>query len=515
MTSFYEELNKRDVISDEAENRQSRQKADKWIFGILLSIIGFMPLIIMGDIEEIISPLVTTNGLLTSGVKGELFTSYKALYLVVATIIAAAILLAKIFFMNGTIRKSIFNYALGIFAVMIVLSTIFSPNISIAMSGQYNRSDGAMSWLCYTALMFIAMNIEYPKKVVTYVTYAFYPFVLINFVIITMNFYGHDLLQRGWMQTLTSLFLPEGASLGSGSEIVGTLNQWNYMSGMFAVMAILFLAWAIVDEHLVRSIISMVMAVISAAVMLMALSTSGFLALVVTMIFILFLVVKVTNKKRAIGILLGFIILSAGAMHTLANENHHIWDESFGFFVDSNPYKEVAATVSIGDIFESKAYASDEVLELPVLPEAAWAPGTGRFYIWEKTLDLVKERPLVGYGLDSIMYNFPHYNIDARGGNYDEKTIVDKPHNTYMGILYGTGIFGILALLFIIAGVSLMAIKQIVTKNALKLGVFMTAIIAFAVQALFNDSLPGMTSVLFVLMGILVVMLKDTQQVNE
>ena len=509
MTSFYEELNKRDGMSDDAEDRQSREKADKWIFGILLSIIGFMPLIVMGDIEEVISPLVTTNGLLVSGVKGELFTSYKALYLVIVTVIAGTILLAKIFFMNGTIRKSVFNYALGIFAIVIVLSTIFSPNISIAMSGQYNRSDGAISWLCYIALMFIAMNIEYPKKVVAYVTYALYPFVLINLVVITMNFFGNDLLQKGWIQTLVSLFLPEGANIGDGSQLVGTLNQWNYMSGMFAVMAILFLAWAIVDDHLARSITSMVMAVISTAIMLMALSTSGFLALVVTMIFILFLLVKVTNKKKAIGVLLGFVILSAGVFHTLANENHRIWDESFGFFLESNPYQEAATVVSIGNLFESKVYASDKVLELPVLPEAGWAPGTGRFYIWGKTLDLVKERPLVGYGLDSIMYNFPHYNIDARGGNNNENTVVDKPHNMYVGILYGTGIFGAFALLMLVVGVSLNALKQIVTKNTIVLGVFTTAIIAYAVQAMFNDSLPGMTPMLFVLMGILVVMIKD------
>ena len=51
---------------------------------------------------------------------------------------------------------------------------------------------------------------------------------------------------------------------------------------------------------------------------------------------------------------------------------------------------------------------------LPELPESGWGPGTGRIYIWEKTLKLVKERPLFGYGLDTLMYNFPHDNIEAR-----------------------------------------------------------------------------------------------------
>lgn len=515
MASFYEEIRKSDMISDDNENAQSRANIDKWIFRLFLFLIGFIPLVVMANVEIVVSPLVSNIDLLSSGAKGDLFTHYKALLILVVTIIAGAMLLAKVFFMDGTIRKTVLNCVLGLFAVAIVVSTLASPNISVALNGQFNRSDGAISWLCYIALMFIAMNIKYPKKVVAYVTYAFYPFVLLNLIIMTMNFYGKDLLQTSWMQKFVSLFLPEGANLTEGSTLVGTLNQWNYMSGMFAVMTVLFLAWAIVDEHVTRSIFSMIMAVISNAIMLMALSTSGFLSLIVTIIFILFLVYKVTNKKKAISILFGFIILSTGVFHILANENHRIWDESFGFFLDNNPYEEVASIANISDLFESRVYASDEVLELPELPDASWAPGTGRFYIWEKALDLVKERPLLGYGLDTIMYNFPHYNIDARGGNHNENTIVDKPHNMYMGVLYGTGIFGVIALLFIISIVILSGVLQVTKENMLVLGVFTSAIIAFSIQSLFNDSLPGMTSLLFVFMGILVVIQKDDQQIIE
>ena len=41
---------------------------------------------------------------------------------------------------------------------------MFSPSKTIALYGQYNRTDGALSYICYVLLMFVAMHIEYPKK---------------------------------------------------------------------------------------------------------------------------------------------------------------------------------------------------------------------------------------------------------------------------------------------------------------------------------------------------------------
>ena len=512
MSTYLEYLNKKDDVVDEHENSQSRVTIDRWIFGLFLVLLGVMPLLVFGNVEEVISPLISNVDMLSSGVKSDLFTHYKSIMLLIFTAIISIMFFIKIFFMDGQLKKTILNYFIGAFVIAIVLSTIFSPNITIALNGQYNRSDGALSWLCYIALMFIAMNIEYPKNVVRYIMYTMIPFVYINLYIITMNFYSKDLLQKSWLQKLVSSTLPEGAGLSEGSQLVGTLNQWNYMSGMFAVMAIFYLAWSLTEKNLIQSIIGMVTSVVSTAIMLMALSTSGFLTMLVTLIFVVLLIFKVTNKKKAIGLLLGFVVLNTIVFNVLANENKRIWDESFGFIISNNPYEGIEE-VSISKLLDSKVYAADEVFELPVLPEAGWAPGTGRLYIWEKTMDLVKERPLFGYGMDSIAYNFPHYNIDARGGNNSENTIVDKPHNMYLGVLYGTGIVGGIALLLLVGAVCIIGLREVFINKNVMLGGVTCAVIAFAIQAMFNDSLPGMVPLLFVLMGILVV--KSKEQIIE
>lgn len=515
MVSFYEEIQKSDSISDEKENNESRANVDKWIFRLFFVLIGVMPLIVMADIVEVVSPLITNLDILTSGLKGELFTSFKALMLLVITLIIAILFLIKIFFMNGSIRKTFLNYVLGIFAMVIVISTVLSPNISIVLNGQYNRSDGAIAWLCYVTLLFVALNIEYPKNVVRSVMYTMLPFIFINLYIITMNFVGKDLLQQTWLQKLVTLMLPEGADISEGSTLIGTLNHGNYMSGMFAIMALMYFVWAVLEKRTLNKILGLVAAIASIYVIFMSLSTSGFLTVLCITPILIWIIFKAEKKILAVAFFAVFLITSGTGLHMLAKENSKVWDETFGFFVSSNPYvEETIQPVSnlknnqspLPKIFENKAYASEEAVEIPELPQTGVGAGSGRVYIWTYILDLVKERPIQGYGMDSLMYNFQHYNIDARANLETEAVIVDKPHNMYIGVLYGAGIVGFIVFMVLVLTSTWISLKQVFKPQGqnMLMTVLSIGVLAFFFQAIFNDSLPGISGVMFLVCGILI-----------
>lgn len=495
MASFYEELQQNELV-DEKENYESRAFVDKWIFRLFLLLIGLGPLIVLANISEVTSPLITNVDILTSGMKGEIFTYFKVVLLIIITIIISLLFLAKIFFMDGTIRKTFLNYVFITFILAIIVSTIMSPNITIALNGQYNRTDGAISWICYVVLLFIAINIEYPKKVVKYILFTMMPFVYINLGIISLNFYGRDLLQHLWIQKFISITLPEGSISLGDSEIVGTLNQWNYMSGMFAVMTIMYLIWTLLSESWLEVILGTITASAAISVMFMSISTSGFLTVIVLLPIIVFAVLrKGINRFSIVGVLI-FLLISIPVFNILNKHNHSVWDESFGFFVSNNSEN----TMNINN--SNKVYASEQILELPVLPASGVSAGTGRIYIWEKTLGLVEDRILFGYGMDTLMYNFPHNNLDARAGLMYETTIVDKPHNGFLGILYGSGILGFISLIIIFFTILKVLFKSFYLRSW---DVFLLSMvcIAYFIQTLFNDSLPGITMVIFVLMGIL------------
>lgn len=516
MSKFYEKVAYRDIDED----LRSQKSVDKWIFRLLLVVIGFVPLIVMASVTEVQTPLITNVDALTGGVKGDLFTYYKALFVLIITIIIATMFMAKILFMNGEIRKTKLNYAIGAFVVVIILSTILSPNISIALHGMYNQSDGAISWLCYLSLFFIAMNIEYPKKALNYILYSLYPFVLINLFIISMNFYGHDLLQNSAISKFVKLFLPEGADITEGSILVGTLNQWNYMSGMFAIMTVMYLTAAVLERTIGRAIGHLVVAIMSIAVMFMSISTSGFLTVCVMMMVVLFVVFRSEKKAQSFAMIAVFLVMSAPVFHVLASKDARVWTESIGFVVKSNPYlKEEPAPVSsrkshVELDLVTKAYAAEK-FELPVLPSPSHSAGTGRIYIWEKTLELVKKHPLFGYGLDTMMYHFPHFNVDARAGIWTESTIVDKPHNIYIGVLYGTGLLGMFSLILLFVMSVLYPLKQILISNKKDIWILSVAWGAFLIQAFFNDSIPGISAMMWAIAGILLaITLKNKEQLD-
>ena len=506
MSKFYEKVTYRDV----EEDLQSQKSVDKWIFGLLLIVIGFVPLIVMASVVEVQSPLITNISALTGGAKGDLFTHYKALAVVIITVLAGFLFMAKILFMDGKIRKTKLNYAIGAFAIAIILSTIFSPNISIALHGQYNRSDGAISWLCYLALFFIAMNIDYPKKAIQYIIYVTIPFTLINFVIIILNFYGKDLLQKNWAQKLFTTFLPQGASLSEGSVLLGTLNHGNYMSGMFAIIATMFLVNSIVGKNMIDKISSFVLAILSILIVLMSLSTSGFLTMIVILPFILWIAFKHDKKAVALVQVVVFCVVSVAGVHVLAKENSKVWDESFGFFISNNPYQEEALSFN-SDIFNwsNRVYAADVQFELPAPAESGVGAGSGRVYIWSYIMDLVKERPILGYGLDTLIYNFPHYNEDARANLETEEVVVDKPHNMYLGVLYGTGVVGFIAFLAMIVFVVARSLKVVVNAKTGST-VLAVATLAFMCQAVFNDTLPGIAAPMMVLIGMMMVNIRES-----
>lgn len=517
MTSYYNTNTK--ILRDEKEDHISRVKIDRWIFALLILAVSLVPILIGGYAKMITGPRITNIELMASGLKGDLFTHYKAIALMVITLAASGLLLAKVFFMEGEIRKTKLNIFIGIFAVAIILSTILSPSVSIALWGQYNRSDGAISYLCYLALFFVAMNIDYPKKALEYVMYSLYPFVAVNFVLMMMNFYGHDAMTYPVVQKMMGLFLPEGASLSEGSTILGTLNQWNYMSGMFAVMTVMYLAWAIVDKNTIRSFVNVAVSVVSLAIMLMSVSTSGFLTVLLITPLLVWLAVKSTNRKRSIVALCAFVIISLPVFHVLANKDSRVWDESIGFIIKKNPYvKEQPVGMGLSNMefqFGSRVYAAENSFELPELPEANYSAGSGRVYIWGKAIDLVMERPLIGFGLDTFMYHFPHYNIDARAGMWLENTIVDKPHNMYVGILYGTGIIGFIGFAGLAIIMALGALKAIVTRQSIIPAVLSIGWLAFLIQALFNDALPGTAAPMWVIAGMLMAFIGINKEFEE
>ena len=136
--------------------------------------------------------------------------------------------------------------------------------------------------------------------------------------------------------------------------------------------------------------------------------------------------------------------------------------------------------------------------------------GSGRGYIWSRSIPLMKDTILKGYGADTYALYFPQqdyagkYNCTTYRNQLD--IIVDKPHNMYIGMWIGTGglscLMFLIMMLIYIAG-SVKAYRGCRYESYMEYvgaGIFI-GVCGFLVSALVNDSNVSVMPMFYGLLG--------------
>lgn len=101
----------------------------------------------------------------------------------------------------------------------------------------------------------------------------------------------------------------------------------------------------------------------------------------------------------------------------------------------------------------------------------------GRIEIWEATIHMIKDSPIVGHGLGNFYSVFPEYSAN-KAGFY--------AHNCFLQIFAETGILGLVSFMWILFEVFLKALKYIAKdKNGLVIGLT-AALVAYLGHCLFD-----------------------------
>ena len=123
--------------------------------------------------------------------------------------------------------------------------------------------------------------------------------------------------------------------------------------------------------------------------------------------------------------------------------------------------------------------------------------GSGRGYIWTRSLAMIKDNILIGDGANTYCVKFPHkdyagkYNSEVFRNNID--IVVDKPHNMYIGMFQGTGGISMASFLALIIVYIYTCIKALKGKEYSAWLEYASAgillgIIGFLTAGIFNDS---------------------------
>jgi len=133
--------------------------------------------------------------------------------------------------------------------------------------------------------------------------------------------------------------------------------------------------------------------------------------------------------------------------------------------------------------------------------------GSGRGYIWSRTIPMMKDTILMGRGADTFCIYFPQNDYAGKyNAGFNLNSIIDKPHNMYMLMSVGTGGISLAAFLVLLAVYFAQSFniyrggKFDSFIESVGLGIFL-GILGFAVSGLVNDSTVSVMPLFYAMLG--------------
>jgi len=134
-------------------------------------------------------------------------------------------------------------------------------------------------------------------------------------------------------------------------------------------------------------------------------------------------------------------------------------------------------------------------------PEEADTAGSNRFYIWRLSVELIRQRPIFGVGVENMsvaMFQNFHDQIVEDWGRYRNW---DKAHNEYLNIALASGIPSLIAYLMFVWTIMKKAYRRL--RECPRLILFFAAAAGYLVQAFFNIQMVQVYYFFMVVLGIL------------
>lgn len=198
-----------------------------------------------------------------------------------------------------------------------------------------------------------------------------------------------------------------------------------------------------------------------------------------------------------------------GFENKLLLENIYIQNNNneFILFIDDIPWNFIVSAEG----FRFSPY-DDVISDITPAPSIGFQNkeyfGNSRGYIWSRTFPLLKNNFIIGSGADTYIYQFPHNDyVKKYLSGFEVYSLIDKPHNMFLGIAINTGILSLLCLLllFVLYFVqSIVYLKRYATESSLYylgLSIFL-GIIGYLSTGLVNDSVVSVAPVFWTLLGI-------------
>lgn len=134
--------------------------------------------------------------------------------------------------------------------------------------------------------------------------------------------------------------------------------------------------------------------------------------------------------------------------------------------------------------------------------------GSGRGYIWSRTIPILKETLIFGTGPDTFAMAFPQNDFLGKlNYMYDAYIVIDKPHNMYLQTAVNTGLASLAVLISIFIAYIYKSIKILRKADehdeyAMVGSAIFASIIAYISATIFTDSTISVSPIFWILLAI-------------
>ncbi|MDO8885926.1 O-antigen ligase family protein [Candidatus Oleimmundimicrobium sp.] len=358
-------------------------------------------------------------------------------------------------------HRTSMDLPLFLLALTIILSTIFSVNPLISIFGQYRRFEGLPALLNYIILFYLAFYFFREEKQIKWLATSFVAASFLASIYGIAQYFGLEFLHV--------------ASQPFGIRIFSSLGNPVFLAAFLAMsIPITIVLFSYVKDSLQRFFLATFL-LTELACLFLTYSRGGWLGFLAGAVFLIVFIGKQFLQKRKVFIVPVCCFLMLILIST--------------FFLGS--FKKDTSSSQLSRIASSFALKEGTV-------------GT-RLSIWESTVRMIADRPVLGYGPELFRTVFPSYRSLTFIRIEGEKAMPDRAHNDFLQIAAGTGLLGFAFYLWVLVAFFLSAkilLKKVRGSSSYLLFVgILAACVAYIVQIQFEPSMVGVTPLFWLLMG--------------
>ena len=363
-------------------------------------------------------------------------------------------------------KKNKFNLSIFLFILMISMSLFITNSINISLNDY-------IIFLSYFILYFLVINNIENENIFYSLTRLFFITSLLVALYTLFHYYG---------------FISYLKEFG---PVISTIGQKNWTSNYLALIFPIMFSYFLLEKSKRKKIFYFVALSIVYATLMICQSRGIWISVSLTSIFAIYFILKFKlvktfkeNKKWLILLILIFIVITI-------------------IYSTDNPLNKSAITVT------ERAMSTFDEKDPSI---------NTRLLIWGTTLDMIKDRPILGSGIGTFKINYLNYQAEFLQDNPDYIKYwghAREAHNEYLQMGAELGIIGLgifLSILSIFYNIIMKYLKK-ENDNKKKIIVFglLLGIICFLIHSLFTFPLhvPVLGSAFFIILGLTVVYIKD------